>query len=234
MVTLKNLQYFATSETMISPISSFLILFIQSSLLIKPTLQTSIELTFELADKDEACFFEDVEENVQIVFEFEVASGGKKDIDCSVTDPKERVIFEAKKETVVSTDFLTAIGGTYKFCFANKFSTFTHKVVYFQLEVGDDDEDDLFGTDGATHREVFSASEAQLHAIHEKLKVVIDHQTHHRLKEVSERKFSEDLRDRVQLWSLLQFSIMIAVSLLQVMIVRSFFSAHGKRQGVKP
>lgn len=194
----------------------------------------SIELTFELADKDESCFYEDVEENVQIIFEFEVASGGKLDIDCSVTDPKDRIIFEANKKQVESTNFLTAIGGTYKFCFANKFSTFTHKVVYFQLEVGDDDEEELF-PDGNTHREVFSASEAQLHTIHEKLKLIIDHQTHHRLKEVNERKFSEDLKDRVQLWSLLQFSIMIAVSLLQVMIVRSFFASAGKRvQRVKP
>lgn len=209
-----------------SPLQAFLALlpFLHQS--VRPK---AIELTFELADKDESCFYEDVEENVQIVFEFEVASGGKKDIDCTVTDPKDRVIFEAKKETVVSTDFLTALGGTYRFCFANKFSTFTHKVVYFQLEVGDDDEEAELFPDGSVHKAVYSASEAQLHAIHEKLKLVIDYQTHHRLKEVSERKFSEDLGDRVQLWSLLQFSIMIAVSLLQVMIVRSFFSAVGKR-----
>ena len=72
-----------------SPLQAFLALlpFLHQS--VRPK---AIELTFELADKDESCFYEDVEENVQIVFEFEVASGGKKDIDCTVTDPKDRVM----------------------------------------------------------------------------------------------------------------------------------------------
>lgn len=65
--------------------------------------------------------------------------------------------------------------------------------------------------------------------VYNKLKSIIDYQTHHRLKEVSERHFAEGLRDRVQLWSLLQFVIMITVSLVQVLIVRSFFNAIAKR-----
>lgn len=164
-----------------------------------------------------------------------MVSGGKLDIDCTIIDPKDRKIMEVKRKQVESTQFLTSTAGDYSFCFANKFSTFTHKVIYFALEVGIDDEEEVLFPDGkggtTSHKEVYSTSENQLHTIHEKLKKIIDYQTHHRLKEVNERKFSEDLKDRVQLWSLLQFSIMIAVSLLQVMIVRSFFSAAIARRG---
>lgn len=162
-----------------------------------------------------------------------MVSGGNLDIDCYVKDPSEVKLYDFKRKNVESIQFLTAKSGVYAFCFANKFSTFTHKVVYFQLEVGIENEEDILFPGEVIHTEAYSTSENQLHTIHEKLKKIIDYQTHHRIKEVNERKFSEDLKDRVQLWSLLQFSIMIAVSLLQVMIVRSFFSNIGKRMSMK-
>jgi len=201
------------------------------SILLPKITPKSTEFRFELPDKEEACFYEDVEPNTQITFEFEVVTGGKLDVDASISDPKGITLFEAKRKRIESHQFLTNLGGAYKFCFANKFSTFTHKVVFFQLEVGDSDDEDekeLF-PDGNIHIEAYSTSESQLHSIHQKLKNIMDYQQHHKNKEAGERRFSEDLKERVQLWSLLQFSIMIAVSLLQVMIVRSFFSAAESR-----
>lgn len=188
----------------------------------------AVELTFELPDKEEHCFYEEIKENVQMTLEFQVVEGGKNDVDCKVEDPKQRILYEVKKKNYDTYQTMTKLGGEYKICFSNEFSTFTHKIVYFDWQVGDDDDQRLFDE---TEKKDLALQQTEMSTvtIYNKLKAIIDYQTHHRLKEVSERHFAEGLRDRVQLWSLLQFVIMITVSLVQVLIVRSFFSAIAKR-----
>jgi len=192
---------------------------------------TAVELTFELPDKEEACFYEEIKENVQATLEFQVVEGGKMDVDCTITDPKQKQLYSIKRKEYDTYTWLTKVEGEYKICFSNQFSTFTHKVVYFDWQVGDDDDEARLFPDGdAKHAEALKSAEESTMQIYERLKAVIDFQTHHRLKEVSERRFAEDLRDRVQNWSLLQFVIMITVSMVQVLIVRSFFNAMARKR----
>ena len=60
--------------------------------------------------------------------------------------------------------------------------------------------------------------------IHEALKVVIDYQTHHRLRESKGRAFAEDLNIRVNFWSIGVFSVIILIGVGQVLVLRSFFT----------
>jgi protein ERP2 len=166
---------------------------------------------------------------VQLTLEFQVVEGGKNDVDCKVEDPKQRVLYEVKKKNYDTYQTMTKIGGEYKICFSNEFSTFTHKIVYFDLQVGEDDDARLWDPEADKKDLALQQTEMSTVTVYNKLKSIIDFQTHHRLKEVSERHFAEGLRDRVQLYSLLQFVIMITVSLVQVLIVRSFFNAIAKR-----
>jgi len=189
----------------------------------------STELTFELPDNEESCFYEQIEKGAEIYFEFEVASGGNLDVDCTVQDPEGNVLLEVEKENFAEKMLDTTLEGEYSFCFSNKFSSFTHKVVYFNLQVGLENDEEILFPDKVQTEHVFTKSEMSTVKIYEKLKEVIDYQTHHKLRESAERKFSEGLRDRVQLWSLLQFCIMVAVSVLQVMVVRSFFNGSKYR-----
>jgi len=194
----------------------------------------SVELTFELPDKEEACFYEEIPENTQAILEFQVVEGGKMDVDCSITDPNQKTLYSIKRKEYDTYNWLTKIGGEYKICFSNQFSTFTHKVVYFDWQVGDDDDEArLFPDQDETHAKAMKQAEQSTVNIYERLKAIIDYQTHHRLKEVSERRFAEDLRDRVQNWSLLQFVIMITVSMVQVLIVRSFFNAMARKRHIR-
>ena len=194
------------------------------------SLTSTTELTFELPDKEKSCFHELIPKNTQVFFEFEVASGGNLDVDCTITGPSNEIIFSVEKESFAEKVFETDVDeAEYTFCFSNEFSSFTHKVVYFNLQVGNENDEEILFPDKAQTDHVYTKSEMATIKIYEKLKTVIDYQTHHRLRESAERKFSEGLRDRVQMWSLLQFSIMVAVSLLQVMVVRSFFRGAGKR-----
>lgn len=52
--------------------------------------------------------------------------------------------------------------------------------------------------------------------ISDRLKIIDDYQTHHRLREATGRKRAEDLNERVMLWSFGQASIIIFIGVAQV------------------
>ena len=60
--------------------------------------------------------------------------------------------------------------------------------------------------------------------IHEALKVVIDYQTHHKLRESQGRGFAEDLNERVQYWSIGESVVILIIGIGQVLVLRSFFT----------
>lgn len=70
---------------------------------------------------------------------------------------------------------------------------------------------------------VFQMESACL-SIHEVLKVVSDSQTWYRLREAQDRMRAEDLHERVSFWSIGETMILFAVSIGQVLMLRSFFS----------
>ena len=59
-------------------------------------------------------------------------------MDCRLEDPDGTTLYKEMKKQYDSFTFTAAKNGTYKFCFSNEFSTFTHKTVYFDFQVGDD------------------------------------------------------------------------------------------------
>lgn len=61
-------------------------------------------------------------------------------------------------------------------------------------------------------------------SIHEILKVVTDSQTWYRLREAQDRIRAEDISERVYYWSIGEAIFLFAVSIGQVMMLKSFFS----------
>ena len=59
--------------------------------------------------------------------------------------------------------------------------------------------------------------------IHEALKVILDYQTHHRLREAQGRAFAEELNEGVQLWSIGEAVVILFIGVGQVLVLRSFF-----------
>jgi protein ERP2 len=55
--------------------------------------------------------------------------------------------------------------------------------------------------------------------IADRLRIIDDYQTHHRLREATGRKRAEDLNERVTFWSLGQTAIVILVGIGQVKII---------------
>lgn len=69
---------------------------------------------------------------------WQVVAGGNYDVDMELLAPSNRVLYKERKKQYDSHTWKTEAKGEYKFCFSNEFSTFTHKIVYFDLQVGDE------------------------------------------------------------------------------------------------
>lgn len=179
------------------------------------------EMTFELPDKEKMCFYEVIEKDTKCMLEFQVIQGGNYDVDMILLSPRGTTLYDEKKKQYDRHEWTAEESGEFKFCFSNEFSTYTHKMVYFDFQVGD--EDPLrFGSQGPLS--AMTQMETSVMNVHQSLKVVIDYQTHHRLRESQGRSFAEDVNERVQYWSVGQTVIIVLASIGQILILRSFFT----------
>ncbi|XP_017061636.1 transmembrane emp24 domain-containing protein 3 [Drosophila ficusphila] len=181
---------------------------------------TAVEFTFDLADNAEDCFYEEIKKNSSAYFEFQVSAGGQLDVDVTLKDPQGKVIYKLEKATFDSHQFVAETTGVYTACFGNQFSAFSHKIVYVDFQVGE--EPALPGVD--EHATVLTQMETSSQAIHKGLNDILDAQTHHRLREAQGRKRAEDLNQRVMVWSSLETAAVILIGLVQIMVLRNFFT----------
>ncbi|KAH7726632.1 transmembrane emp24 domain-containing 7 [Aphelenchoides avenae] len=182
---------------------------------------SAIELTFELPDNANQCFYEDIKSGIDSILEFQVVTGGQYDVDVVLEDPNGKILYKEARKQYDSHSFKTQTPGTYKVCFSNEFSTFSHKIVYMDWQVGDET-----GPNGKPTPRMVAMSQLETSAatIGDRLRLVDDYQTHHRLREATGRKEAEDLNERVLYWSLGQTAIILLVGIGQVLLLRSFFS----------
>uniref|UniRef100_A0A8C5PKJ2 Transmembrane emp24 domain-containing protein 7 n=1 Tax=Leptobrachium leishanense TaxID=445787 RepID=A0A8C5PKJ2_9ANUR len=180
----------------------------------------SSEITFELPDNAKQCFYEDITKGTKCTLEFQVITGGHYDVDCRLEDPDGIVLYKEMKKQYDSFTFTASRDGAYKFCFSNEFSTFTHKTVYFDFQVGEDPP--LFPNENRAT--ALTQMESACVSIHEALKSVIDYQTHFRLREAQGRSRAEDLNTRVAYWSIGEAIILLVTAQNKTRIIISYES----------
>lgn len=181
---------------------------------------SAVELTFELPDKAVECFHEVIEQGTSATVEFQVVTGGHYDVDVVIEDPHRRELYKQIKKQYDSYTWKAEVTGEYRACFSNEFSTFSHKLVYVDFQVGD--EKALPGVEGRLTAMTMMETSSQ--EVHEQLNSIVDYQTHHRLRETQGRKRAEDLNERVMIWSIFVTIAIALVGFGQVMILKSFFS----------
>ena len=59
-------------------------------------------------------------------------------MDVLLEDPTGKTIYKEVRKQLDSHSYKTESPGTYKVCFSNEFSTFSHKVVYMDWQTGKD------------------------------------------------------------------------------------------------
>ncbi|NXS24678.1 TMED3 protein, partial [Mystacornis crossleyi] len=179
------------------------------------------ELTLELPDSAHRCFHQELESGIKFTLDYQVISGGHYDVDCYVEDPNGKTIYQETKKQYDSFSHHTEVKGVYTFCFSNEFSTFSHKIVYFDFQVGDEPP---ILPDMNNRVTALTQMESACVTIHEMLNAVIDSQTHYRLREAQDRSRAEELNGRVSYWSVGETFILFMVSIGQVMLLKSFFT----------
>ncbi|KAL1140177.1 hypothetical protein AAG570_000109 [Ranatra chinensis] len=189
----------------------------------------SVELTFELLDNAKDCFYEVINKNTTATLEFQVVTGGSYDVDVTLEDPNKHIIYRQVKSQFDSHTFTALLSGEYAACFSNEFSTFSHKLVYMDFQVGD--EPPLPGM--GEHSTVMTQMETSAEKIHKSLRNVDDYQTHYKLREAQGRKRAEDLNERVFWWSLVESIFVVGVGFGQIFILKNFFSEKRPSQMAK-
>lgn len=178
-------------------------------------------LQFQLSGFE--CFYEDLEENTECSLEYAPITGADPRIDVYIEDPDSNVIYKEEKKDYDLHKFTTTKNGTYTICFSNVFDfSIGENLVYFDLVKGDEDElgnEVVSGTQTAlTHFEKSFLN------IHENLNLIERYQNYYRLREANTRMAAEYLRQRVQWWSIGQSCIVVTVGIVQVFVLRRFFT----------
>jgi len=68
----------------------------------------------------------------------QVVYGGQYDVDIHIEAPNKQIIYKEVKKQYDTFTWTPDNTGDFAFCFSNEFSTFSHKLVYFDLQVGDE------------------------------------------------------------------------------------------------
>ncbi len=68
----------------------------------------------------------------------EVVTGGHYDVDMTLQGPRGEVLYQGIKKQFDTFTWTPSSTGTYTVCFSNEFSTFSHKLVYFDFQVGEE------------------------------------------------------------------------------------------------
>lgn len=76
--------------------------------------------------------------NVLYLLIFQVITGGHYDVDLEIVAPNGQMLYKNTKKQYDTFVWKTDQAGVFKFCFSNEFSTFSHKVVYFDFQVGEE------------------------------------------------------------------------------------------------
>ena len=66
-------------------------------------------------------------------------SGGNLDIDLTISGPNGKILHSGKRKQSEVFRWTTSKFGENRFCFSNEFSSFTHKKVFFDFQVEDEE-----------------------------------------------------------------------------------------------
>lgn len=182
------------------------------------------------AATENECFHERVEKGVKLGFSYEVMDGGFYDVDVHITDPNNVVVHSDEKSSNGKLTFESDLQGAYEFCFGNKLSSRAPKSIIFDIDRSDVVKPKAESTDPAKPDENDETA---------KLKSMVDnlllatvsgrHDVRYLVaRDKVHRKINEESNSRIVLWSIVEFLLLLGVTLGQVWYLKRFFETRRK------
>jgi len=185
---------------------------------------SSLDAYFLVIDAHaEECFFDKVTSGTKMGLTFEVVEGGFLDIDVKITGPDGKVIHQEERASSGKYTFAAHMDGNYAYCFGNKMSTMTPKVVMFSMDIGEPPKphDSLSPTD-ASHNKL----EEQIKELSTSLTAVKHEQEYMAVRDRIHRNINESTNSRVVLWAFFEALVLVCMTLGQVYYLKRFFEVR--------
>lgn len=153
---------------------------------------------------------------------FEIAEGGFLDIDVKIVDPDGKVVYNGERESSGKYTFAAHVPGIYTYCFSNRMSTMTPKVVMFNMAIGEPPKADEQRGEG----EGATKLEDMIRDLSGALASVKHEQEYMQVRDRIHRSINESTNSRVVLWSFFEALILIAMTMGQVFYLKRFFEVR--------
>ncbi|XP_059808932.1 transmembrane emp24 domain-containing protein 3-like isoform X1 [Hypanus sabinus] len=176
---------------------------------------------FVLADRDIQCFFEEVEKDTEFQFMFQVIAGGHYDVDCFIEDPKGQLVYRKHRMRQEHFKEKAELSGTYKFCFGNRFSSFTHKKIYFHLQIG---KRPPVVSGDSRKPTALTQLESSCTAVYYSLSRMAVLQSQQRVQALIDWLHADSINTQVLYWAVSQTVSILLVTTAQVVILKRFFT----------
>ncbi|XP_077591543.1 transmembrane emp24 domain-containing protein 1-like [Stigmatopora nigra] len=186
-----------------------------------------MEFTFLLPAGSKECFYQTLEKDNSLEFEYQVVGQANLDITFFMISPIGRREFEDKRKKHGLYKLERTVEGDYQMCFDNSFSKTKEKLLFFTLHIADNLNDDI---DWAKSIITNDTLENRLIIFKDRLDVMFG--VVHRGRVIQLMLRTYDTRDqlrqdsnlrKVNLWSAFNIFVIIGVAITQVYILESLF-----------
>lgn len=187
------------------------------------------DVTFPIEAQKEECFFEHAIVGQIMEIDYQIIDGGSDGlfaVDFSITGPDGKPLVMETEKAENNHQVTIEVDGDYKICFDNKKSRSGSKLIFFELLLDNDGDQDLDYDDLAPDDDYGDEVEEMgqsLKLIKERITKSRHLQEQIRAHEFKDRSIAERNFERINFWSLVQAIVMVVAGLSQVMMIRSIF-----------